>query len=99
MTERWTLDWGSLAAGAGAVLAAVDARGAGGRGLGAHHTLHRRLGTVELADQLEVAEWVLHQDNRETAITTSTYYSPVELVRQFKVAEYVGLHNRFEITK
>lgn len=56
MTERWTLDWGSLAAGAGAVLAAVDARGAGGRGLGAHHTLHRRLGTVELADQLEVAE-------------------------------------------
>lgn len=43
-------------AGAGAVLAAVDARGAGGRGLGAHHALHRRLGTVELQDQLEVAE-------------------------------------------
>lgn len=56
VTERWSLDWGSLAAGAGAVLASVDARGAGGRGLGAHHTLHRRLGTVELQDQLEVAE-------------------------------------------
>lgn len=58
MTEQWSLDWDSLAAGAGAVLASVDARGAGGRGLGAHHALHRRLGTVELADQLEVAELV-----------------------------------------
>ncbi|KAJ0171534.1 hypothetical protein K1T71_013084 [Dendrolimus kikuchii] len=58
VTERWTLNWGSLAAGAGAVLASVDARGAGGRGLGAHHTLHRRLGTVELQDQLEVAEYL-----------------------------------------
>ncbi|XP_060807147.1 inactive dipeptidyl peptidase 10 [Amyelois transitella] len=58
VTERWSLDWGALAAGAGAVLASVDARGAGGRGLGAHHTLHRRLGTVELADQLEVAEYL-----------------------------------------
>ncbi|KAM3956726.1 LOW QUALITY PROTEIN: dipeptidyl peptidase 10 [Aphomia sociella] len=57
VTERWSLDW-ALAAGAGAVLASVDARGAGGRGLGAHHTLHRRLGTVELADQLEVAEYL-----------------------------------------
>ncbi|KOB68807.1 Dipeptidyl-peptidase [Operophtera brumata] len=56
VTEQWSLDWESLAAGAGAVLASVDARGAGGRGLGAHHALHRRLGTVELADQLEVAE-------------------------------------------
>lgn len=56
VTEKWTVDWGSVAAGAGAVVAAVDARGAGGRGLGAHHTLHRRLGTVELQDQLEVAE-------------------------------------------
>lgn len=55
VTEQWALNWESLAAGAGAVLAAVDARGAGGRGLGAHHTLHRRLGTVELEDQLEVA--------------------------------------------
>ncbi|XP_049879871.1 dipeptidyl aminopeptidase-like protein 6 isoform X3 [Pectinophora gossypiella] len=58
VTERWSLGWGALAAGAGAVLAAVDARGAGGRGLGAHHTLHRRLGTVELQDQLEVAEYL-----------------------------------------
>nr|XP_049701899.1 inactive dipeptidyl peptidase 10 isoform X1 [Helicoverpa armigera]XP_049701900.1 inactive dipeptidyl peptidase 10 isoform X2 [Helicoverpa armigera] len=58
VTERWSLDWGSLAAGAGAILASVDARGAGGRGLGAHHTLHRRLGTVELQDQLEVAEYL-----------------------------------------
>ncbi|XP_041968602.1 inactive dipeptidyl peptidase 10 isoform X2 [Aricia agestis] len=58
VTERWSLEWGSLAAGAGAVLAAVDARGAGGRGLATHHTLHRRLGTVELADQLEVAEYL-----------------------------------------
>ncbi|KAF9797740.1 hypothetical protein SFRURICE_017935 [Spodoptera frugiperda] len=58
VTERWSLDWGSLAAGAGAILASVDARGAGGRGLGAHHALHRRLGTVELQDQLEVAEYL-----------------------------------------
>ncbi|KPJ18468.1 Inactive dipeptidyl peptidase 10 [Papilio machaon] len=58
VTEQWALDWGWLAAGAGAVVAAVDARGAGGRGLAAHHTLHRRLGTVELADQLEVAEYL-----------------------------------------
>ncbi|XP_046973505.1 inactive dipeptidyl peptidase 10 isoform X1 [Vanessa cardui] len=58
VTEQWSLDWGSLAAGAGAILASVDARGAGGRGLAAHHTLHRRLGTVELKDQLEVAEYL-----------------------------------------
>lgn len=58
VTEQWSLGWDSLAAGAGAVLASVDARGAGGRGLGAHHTLHKRLGTVELADQLEVAEYL-----------------------------------------
>ncbi|GBP83766.1 Inactive dipeptidyl peptidase 10 [Eumeta japonica] len=56
VTEKWSFDWEALAAGAGAVLAAVDARGAGGGGLGAHHALHRRLGTIELADQLEVAE-------------------------------------------
>ncbi|XP_063388192.1 inactive dipeptidyl peptidase 10 isoform X2 [Cydia fagiglandana] len=72
VTERWALDWGSLAAGAGAVLAAVDARGAGGRGLGAHHALHRRLGTVELQDQLEVAEYLrdsLHFiDSRRVAV-------------------------------
>ncbi|XP_061380627.1 dipeptidyl aminopeptidase-like protein 6 isoform X2 [Danaus plexippus] len=58
VTEQWSLDWGSLAAGAGAILASVDARGAGGRGLAAHHTLHKRLGTVELKDQLEVAEYL-----------------------------------------
>ncbi|XP_037874079.1 inactive dipeptidyl peptidase 10 isoform X1 [Bombyx mori] len=58
VTERWAVDWGSLAAGAGAIVATVDARGAGGRGLGAHHALHRRLGTVELQDQLEVAEYL-----------------------------------------
>ncbi|XP_045762120.1 dipeptidyl aminopeptidase-like protein 6 isoform X1 [Maniola jurtina] len=72
VTEQWALDWGSLAAGAGAILASVDARGAGGRGLAAHHTLHRRLGTVELADQLEVAEYLrdsLHFiDSRRVAV-------------------------------
>ncbi|XP_050673083.1 inactive dipeptidyl peptidase 10 isoform X2 [Leptidea sinapis] len=58
VTERWSLDWGSLAASGGAIVAMVDARGSGGRGLATHHTLHRRLGTVELADQLEVTEYL-----------------------------------------
>ncbi|XP_047506073.1 dipeptidyl aminopeptidase-like protein 6 isoform X1 [Pieris napi] len=72
VTEEWKLDWGSLASSGGAILAMVDARGAGGRGLAAHHALHRRLGTVELADQLEVSEYLresLHfVDGRRVAV-------------------------------
>ncbi|XP_048484052.1 inactive dipeptidyl peptidase 10 [Plutella xylostella] len=72
VTEEWSISWGAVAAGAGAVLAAVDARGAGGRGLGAHHALHRRLATLELQDQLEVAEYLrdsLHFiDSRRVAV-------------------------------
>lgn len=57
VTERWRVDWAAwLAAARGCVVARVDGRGSAGQGYRLLHEVYRRLGTVDVADQLEVTE-------------------------------------------
>ncbi|UYV83622.1 hypothetical protein LAZ67_23001726 [Cordylochernes scorpioides] len=57
--ERWGLHWGAhLASQMGYVFAQTDGRGSGGQGDKLRHEVYRRLGTVEVADQIEVAKYL-----------------------------------------
>jgi len=41
------------------IVAQIDGRGSGGQGYQMLHEVYMKLGTVEVADQLEVTEYVL----------------------------------------
>jgi len=55
VTERFALDWRTWLGSSKTqlVVASVDGRGSTGRGDRLLHAVHRRLGTVDVADQLE----------------------------------------------
>jgi len=59
VTEKWRVDWGTyLASNRDFIVAQIDGRGSAGQGYTMLHEVYRRLGTVEVADQLEVAEYL-----------------------------------------
>lgn len=57
VTDRWKVDWSSyLASARDIVVAQIDGRGSAGQGYLLLHQVYHRLGSVEVADQLEVTE-------------------------------------------
>ncbi|KAK7872130.1 hypothetical protein R5R35_005205 [Gryllus longicercus] len=78
VTERWKLDWSTYLAGSrDFIVAQIDGRGSGGQGYQLLHEVYMRLGSVEVADQLEVTEYLrdsLHfVDSRRVAVWGWSY--------------------------
>lgn len=62
VTKQWSLDWGSsLVSRWGIAIAHIDGRGSGLRGVANMFALNRKLGTVEIEDQITVTKYL--QDN------------------------------------
>ncbi|XP_072941635.1 venom dipeptidyl peptidase 4 [Epargyreus clarus] len=62
VTKQWSIDWGtSLVNRWGIAIAHIDGRGSGLRGVNNMFALNRRLGTVEIEDQITVTKYL--QDN------------------------------------
>ncbi|XP_054275243.1 inactive dipeptidyl peptidase 10-like [Macrosteles quadrilineatus] len=78
VTDRWKVDWNTyLASSRDLIVAQIDGRGSAGQGYLMLHQVYHRLGTVEVADQLEVAEYLkdnLHFiDKRRVAVWGWSY--------------------------
>ncbi|XP_011502782.1 PREDICTED: dipeptidyl aminopeptidase-like protein 6 [Ceratosolen solmsi marchali] len=78
VTDIFKIDWNTyLASRKNIIVAQIDGRGSGGQGYQFLHEVHNRLGTVEVADQLEVTEYLrdsLHfVDKRRVAIWGWSY--------------------------
>ncbi|CAH0717358.1 unnamed protein product, partial [Brenthis ino] len=59
VTKQWSIDWGtSLVSRYGIAVARVDGRGSGLRGVDHAFAVNRRLGTVEIEDQIAVARYL-----------------------------------------
>ncbi|XP_075238106.1 dipeptidyl peptidase 4-like [Lycorma delicatula] len=57
--ERWRVDWGTyLASQRNFIVAEVDGRGTGYQGDSMKHTIHHRLGTVDVEDQIAVITYL-----------------------------------------
>lgn len=57
VTERWRIDWNTyLTSQKDFIIAQIDGRGSGGQGHQLLHKIYYKLGSVEVADQLEVTE-------------------------------------------
>jgi hypothetical protein len=57
VTERWRIDWNTYLTGhKDFIIAQIDGRGSGGQGHQLLHKVYYKLGSVEVADQLEVTE-------------------------------------------
>ena len=55
--DTFKIDWNAyLASRKNMIVAQIDGRGSGGQGYQLLHEVYKRLGTVEVADQLEVTE-------------------------------------------
>ncbi|PSN35846.1 hypothetical protein C0J52_15483 [Blattella germanica] len=93
VTERWKLDWSTYLAGnRDFIIAQIDGRGSGGQGYQMLHEVYMRLGTVEVADQLEVTEYLrdsLHfVDKRRVAVwgwSYGGYMAAMALAREQEV--------------
>ncbi|XP_024943721.1 prolyl endopeptidase FAP [Cephus cinctus] len=78
VTEMFKIDWNTyLASRKGVIVAQIDGRGSGGQGYKLLHEVYYRLGSVEVADQLEVTEYLrdsLHfVDKRRVAVWGWSY--------------------------
>uniref|UniRef100_A0AAG5DCG6 Venom dipeptidyl peptidase 4 n=1 Tax=Anopheles atroparvus TaxID=41427 RepID=A0AAG5DCG6_ANOAO len=59
VTDKWRFDWNTYLAGTkDYIVTLIDGRGSSGQGYQLLHEVYRRLGTVEVSDQLEVAEYL-----------------------------------------
>ncbi|XP_058063063.1 venom dipeptidyl peptidase 4 [Anopheles bellator] len=59
VTDKWRFDWNTYLAGTkDYIVTQIDGRGSSGQGYQLLHEVYRRLGTVEVSDQLEVAEYL-----------------------------------------
>lgn len=59
VTDKWKIGWNTyLASNKDYIVAEIDGRGSSGQGYQLLHEVYRRLGTVEVSDQLEVAEYL-----------------------------------------
>ncbi|XP_012217844.1 inactive dipeptidyl peptidase 10 isoform X2 [Linepithema humile] len=78
VTEMFKVDWNTyLASQKNVIVAQIDGRGSGGQGYKLLHEVYYRLGSVEVADQLEVTEYLrdsLHfVDKRRVAVWGWSY--------------------------
>ncbi|EFN79886.1 putative dipeptidyl aminopeptidase C2E11.08 isoform X2 [Harpegnathos saltator] len=78
VTEMFKVDWNTyLASRKNVIVAQIDGRGSGGQGYKLLHEVYYRLGSVEVADQLEVIEYLrdsLHfVDKRRVAVWGWSY--------------------------
>ncbi|KZC11531.1 Seprase, partial [Dufourea novaeangliae] len=78
VTEMFKIDWNTyLASRKNVIIAQIDGRGSGGQGYKFLHEVYYRLGSVEVADQLEVTEYLrdsLHfVDKRRVAVWGWSY--------------------------
>lgn len=59
VTDKWRIDWNTYLAGTkDYIVTQIDGRGSSGQGYQLLYEVYRRLGTVEVSDQLEVAEYL-----------------------------------------
>lgn len=59
VTDKWRIDLNTYMAGnKDYIVAQIDGRGSAGQGYRLLHEVYRRLGTVEVSDQLEVTEYL-----------------------------------------
>jgi inactive dipeptidyl peptidase 10 len=59
VTDKWRIDWSTYLAGTkDYIVTQIDGRGSSGQGYQLMHEVYRRLGTVEVKDQLEVSEYL-----------------------------------------
>lgn len=59
VSDKWRIDWNTYLAGTkDYIVTQIDGRGSSGQGYQLLHEVYRRLGTVEVSDQLEVAEYL-----------------------------------------
>ena len=59
ISERFSVSWGThLASSRGVIYALIDGRGSGYKGDKMLHEIYRRMGTVEIEDQIAVTKWV-----------------------------------------
>jgi inactive dipeptidyl peptidase 10 len=59
VTEKWRVDWTTYLAGTkDYIVTEIDGRGSSGQGYQLMHEVYRRLGNVEVSDQLEVSEYL-----------------------------------------
>lgn len=59
VTQKWQIDWNTYLAGTkDYIVAQIDGRGSSGQGYRLLYEVYRRLGTVEVSDQLEVTEYL-----------------------------------------
>lgn len=59
VTDKWRIDMNTYLAGTkDYIVAQIDGRGSSGQGYRLQHEVYRRLGTVEVSDQLEVTEYL-----------------------------------------
>ncbi|XP_058986361.1 venom dipeptidyl peptidase 4-like isoform X2 [Musca domestica] len=59
VVNKWILDWGTyLSSNQSVIYVKIDGRGSGLRGEKLLHSVYLKLGTVEIADQIEVAQYL-----------------------------------------
>lgn len=59
VTQKWRIDWNTYLAGSkDYIIAQIDGRGSSGQGYRLLYEVFRRLGSVEVSDQLEVTEYL-----------------------------------------
>jgi inactive dipeptidyl peptidase 10 len=59
VSDKWRIDWNTYLAGTkDYIVCQIDGRGSAGQGYQLLHEVYRRLGTVEVSDQLEVSEYL-----------------------------------------
>ncbi|XP_017855027.1 inactive dipeptidyl peptidase 10 isoform X1 [Drosophila busckii] len=59
VTDRWHVDWNTYLSGSkDYIVMEIDARGSAGQGYQLLHEVYKRLGSVEVSDQLEVSEYL-----------------------------------------
>lgn len=78
VTEKWTIDWNTyLVSTKDYIITQIDGRGSSGQGYQLMQEVYRKLGTVEISDQLEVTEYLrdnLHfVDNRRVGVWGWSY--------------------------
>lgn len=88
VVDEFDLDWGSFMASNNIVYAKIDGRGSGLRGDAILHAIYRRLGTVEVEDQIKTAQKLKQKlgfiDEKKSAIWGWSYggfASAMSLVR------------------
>ncbi|XP_034669414.1 uncharacterized protein LOC117902264 isoform X1 [Drosophila subobscura] len=59
VTDRWHVDWNTYLSGSkDYIVVEIDGRGSAGQGYQLLHEVYKRLGSVEVSDQLEVSEYL-----------------------------------------